>query len=238
MDRQAAQHRDGHRALPGWCPQLEAHPIHTGARHVVGAHLGGIGKAVPQRARHRAAVHPRHDRIVFVEDGRAIGRQRLEQLALGLLDRLERPDPRQVDRLDGRHHPDRRHGHLGQLGDLAADVHPHLEDGRLVLRTEPQQRQRQPDLVVHVAFGPQGPPRRTQDRGGRLLGRGLGDAARDADDEWREPATPARSDGSERGLPVGHAHDRHVAEGCGIARRGRVTSTAAAPRAIASGRWS
>ena len=85
-----------------------------------------------------------------------------------------------------------------------------------MLRTEPQQRQREPDLVVHVAFGPQGPPGRTQDRGGRLLGRGLGDAARDADDEWREPATPARGDGSERGLPIGHAHDRDVAQGCGI----------------------
>ena len=67
---------------------------------------------------------------------------------------------------------------LGQLGDLAADVHPHLEDGRLVLRTEPQQRQRQPDLVVLVAFGAQGPASRAQDRGDRLLGRGLGDAAR------------------------------------------------------------
>ena len=57
-----------------------------------------------------------------------------------------------------------RRGDPGQLGDLAADVHAHLEHGGLVLRTEPQQRQRQADLVVLVALASQ---RREPARRGR-----------------------------------------------------------------------
>ncbi len=40
------------------------------------------------------------------------------------------PIRRQVDRLDGGHHADPRLGRSGQVGDLAADVHAHLEDER------------------------------------------------------------------------------------------------------------
>ena len=80
------------------------------------------------------------------------GGQGLEELALGLFDGLEGADPRQVDGLDRGDDADGRTRDPGEVGDLPADVHPHLEDGRLVLRSQVQDRQRQPDLVVPVAL--------------------------------------------------------------------------------------
>ncbi len=204
-------------------------PVDAGTDDLVGTHIRALGEPVAEGPRRGPIVHPRHDRVVLVEDRRSVGGKRLEQLALGLLHRLERADPGQVDRLHGRHHADRRPGHRRQLRDLAADVHPHLEDGRLVLRAEPQQRQRQPDLVVHVAFGAQRPAGGAQDRRGGLLGRGLGDAPRDADDERREPAAPAGRHGAEGGLAVGHPNDRHVAERGGIVGRPRDEHRGRAP---------
>ena len=218
---QAPWHRDGDGSFPGRRPEAEPHPVDSGAGDLVGAHVGAVGESVAQGAGGRPVVHPRDDRVVLVEDRRAVRRQRLEQLALGLLDRLERPDPRQVDRLHGGDDPDRRPGHRRQLGDLATDVHAHLEDGRLVLRAEPEQRQRQPDLVVHVALGPQRPARRPEDRRGRLLRRGLGDAPRDADHERVEPPAPTGGHRPEGGLAVGHPDDGHVPERRGVVRGAR-----------------
>ena len=121
-----------------------------------------------------------------------------------------------MDRLDRGHDADPRPGDAGQVGDLAADVHPHLEDGRLVLRAEAQERQRQADLVVLVALVAQRPEAAAEDGSDGLLGRGLGDAPGHADDQRIEPAAPAGGDRPERGQRVGDADDRDVAE------RGRV----------------
>ena len=54
--------------------------------------------------------------------------------------------------MHGGHHADGRTADRGELADLPADVHAHLEDGGLVLRPEPQDGQRQADLVVLVAL--------------------------------------------------------------------------------------
>jgi hypothetical protein len=48
--------------------------------------------------------------------------------------------------------PDARHRQSSQGRDVAGHVHAHLDHGGLVFRTEPQERQRQTDLVVLVAF--------------------------------------------------------------------------------------
>ena len=153
--------------------------------------VGVVGEAVADGPRDGSRVHPGDDRVVGVEDRPAARRQRLEQLALGLLDRVERADPREVDRLHRGDDADRRPGHRREVGDLAADVHAHLEDRCLVLRAEAQERQRQPDLVVLVALVLERPARRAEDRRDRLLGRGLGDAAGDPDDQRIEAPAPA-----------------------------------------------
>ena len=187
-------------------------PSETGRRDGVRADVGVGREAVGEAARRRAMPHPADDRVVRVEDRPAVRWQRLEQLALGRLDRLERADPGQVDRLDRGDHPDPRLGHPGQVGDLAADVHPHLEHGRLVLGAEPHERQRQADLVVEVALVAEGPEAGREHARDGLLGRRLGDAPGDADDERLEAAPPAGRDGPQRGKRVGDAHHGDVTE--------------------------
>ena len=158
--------------------------------------------------------HPPDPLVVGVEDRRAVGRQRLDELALGPLDRVERADPATGGRgWTAVTTPIRGRADRGQLGDLAADVHAHLEDGGLVLRAEAQDGQRQADLVVLVALALERPEAAAQDRRDRVLRRGLGDGAGDADDERVEPAPPGRRDGLEGASGSGHADDGHVAEG-------------------------
>ena len=57
-----------------------------------------------------------------------------------------------------------------QVGDLAADVHAHLEHRGLVLGAELEHGQRQPDLVVLVALVLERQEARREDRRNGLLG--------------------------------------------------------------------
>ena len=70
--------------------------------------VGVGGEPVGHHPRARPRRHPPDALVVGVEDRDAVGGQRLDELALRLLDRLDRPDPRQVDRLDRRHDADLR----------------------------------------------------------------------------------------------------------------------------------
>jgi hypothetical protein len=174
--------------------EREPHPIQAGRLDRVGADVRVGGEAIAHHAGLRSSRHPADPLVVGVEHGDAVGWQCFNELALGFLDRLDRPDPRQVDRLDGRHDADLRPCHRGELGDLAAGVHPHLEDRGLVVWSEAHQRQGQADLVVLVALVLEGDQGRTEDRRDRLLGRGLGDAAGNPDDERIEACPPCGGD--------------------------------------------
>ena len=136
VDREPAERRvaAGRRSPAG--TQREPHPVGACGRHGLRADVRIVGEAVGHGPRRGPRRHPADDRVVGVEDGRAGSRQRLEELALGRLDGLDAADPRQVDRLDGGHDPDGRPRHGGEVGDLAADVHPHLEDRGLMLGAE------------------------------------------------------------------------------------------------------
>ena len=100
-----------------------------------------------------------------------------------------------MDLAHGRHHSDLRERDGRQLGDLATHVHPHLQHCRLVLRTHPQHRERQADLVVGVALTLESHEALGQDGGDGLLGGGLGDAAGHSDDQRREAPSPGRGHG-------------------------------------------
>ena len=149
------------------------------------------------RARER-----RDPRVVVVQDRRAVAGSASTSSALASSIASMRSGPLQVDGRDRGHDPDRRPAQGGQGRDLAADVHPHLEDGGPVLRPQAQERERQADLVVLVALAPQGRHRGAQDRGRRVLRGGLGDAARDADDERLEAGPPGRGHGVQAGERV------------------------------------
>ena len=206
------------------CPvgaQHEAHAIRAGRLDRLGTDVGVGREPIAQAARRRARTHPADDRVIGIEDCDAVGRERLQQFALGRLDGLDRTDPRQVDRLDRRDDADPRPGDPGELGDLAADVHPHLEDDGLVLRAETEQGEWQPDLVVLVALVAKRPETAPEDGRDGLLGRRLGDAPRDPDHDRLEPAPPAGRDGAERRQRIDDPDDRHVTECCRVGRRSR-----------------
>ena len=215
VDGMATQARQDDRPPTGWGPQDEAHAGRCRRLHGLGSHLGRRPEAVGQDPGRRPVGHPGDPLVVGVEDGRAAGRERLDELGLGLLDRLDRADPRQVDRLDRRHDADPRPADPGQVGDLAADVHAHLQDERLVRPIEAEDRQRQADLVVLVALAAQGPEADGEDRADRLLGRCLGDAPGDSHRERVEAAAPAARDRPERVDRPADSHDADLAEHLG-----------------------
>ena len=135
-------------------------------------------------------------------------------------------------------------------GDVAGHVHAHLEHRDLVLGSEPQQRQRQADLVVLVALVAQHRPARRQHLGDLLLGGRLGERSRDAHHERVEPVAPRLGRAPERRARVvdrDHAHarpegvQRLVArrlsnDECRGARSDRVTQESVAVRAFAGQR--
>jgi hypothetical protein len=219
VHRQLAQPRDARRE-PRGAPtpggrqaEREAHPVEARRDDLLGAHVGVGAEAVAEDAGGGAIGHATDPAIVLVQDRDAVARQRLHELALGLLDGRDRAHPAQVDALHRRHHADLRASQARQVRDLAPGVHAHLEDHGAVIRAEPEERERQPDLVVLVALRTEGPELRPEDRRDRLLRRGLGDAAGHADDERREPGAPAGGEGAERHERVLHGQHGHVAEG-------------------------
>ena len=130
----------------------------------------------------RADRHHRDQRVVGVEHGGTVGRQRLDQLALGQGDLLlgaELPDvgPAHVE-----HQRDVGWGDRAQLGQVADSTRAHLQDQVARLPVGPQHRQRQAELVV------EGPGRRHGGAGvgqharQHVLGRGLALGAGDRDD--------------------------------------------------------
>ena len=100
--------------------------------------------------------------------------------------------------------------------------------------TEPQDRQRQPDLVVQVALVAERRHRGAEDRRDRFLRGGLGDRARDPDDQRIEAGPPRACDRLQGAKRVVDQHDRRVATG-EVAGSGR-TGDEHAGRACRDGR--
>ena len=99
-----------------------------------------------------------------------------------------------------------------QVGDLATDVHAHLEDGRLVLGAEAKHRQRQADLVVLVALALERPRASPRTAATASLVEVLAMLPVTPTTSGSKRAPPAGGHGPERGRRVGDADDGHVAE--------------------------
>ena len=156
--------------------------------------------------------HPSNPLVIGIEDGRATRREGLDQLALLGLDRLDRADPGEMDRLDAGDDADPWPADPGEIGDVACDVHAHLEDERLICGGEAQDGQRQADLVVLVALVLERPIASRQDGRHGLLRRGLGEAPGDPDGERIEPPAPGGGEGVERRQRPGDPDDADVAD--------------------------
>ena len=146
----------------------EAHPVDAGAIDVAGGHVGVGREAVGQRPGRVRARHPRDPLVVGVEDRRAVGAAAPRRSSpLAALDRLDRADPRQVDRLDGGHDADPRAGRCAARSAISPPTYmPISRTAASVAGPRRSSGQRQADLVVLVALvaqrpavGPPGRPR-------------------------------------------------------------------------------
>ena len=98
----------------------------------------------------------------------------------------------------------------GQRGDFARMVHTHFNDGSAMTGAEPQQGQRQTDVIVEIALrGQHGVAESgTQDAGDHFLGRRLAIAAGDSDERQGEARTPGLRQQAERDACIGNDNQR------------------------------
>jgi hypothetical protein len=164
---------------------------------------------LPPKPHHAAGVPPSDHaqaRVVPVEDRRAVWPQTLEDLGLGVRDRVHRGKELQVDGGDAR---DRGHVGLGEHGesaDLPRCRHAHLQNGRGVRGREAQEGEGQAVLVVEIAFGLEHrPPRGEKVRRHVLRGR-LADRPRHRHDRERGFAAHVTGEIGEAFRGVGHPH--------------------------------
>ena len=190
--------------------QVEGHPVDAERAHVIGTDVGGRSEAIREDARPRVRAHPTDALVVGVQDGPAIRREGLDELALAGFDRVEGPGSRQVHATHGGDDPDRGLREPGQQRDLTGDVEAHLEDHGLVLGAKTKQREGQADLVVEVALAAQHRAADGEDLGDLLLGGGLREGAGDADDERVEALAPGCRDGAQGVARIGHPNDRRL----------------------------
>jgi hypothetical protein len=174
------------------------------------AHVRGSRAAVRDDPRLSVAGHAGHPRVVGVEHGHAVGRQRAHETGLLLAHAVERAEELGVHRGDGRHDRHRRLRQRGQRGDLTAGVGADLQHRGLVLGAQAQQRQRQPPLVVERALRLEHVPARGHHAGGQLLGRRLAVAAGHGDHRDGEARAVERGQPAQRLRGVLDEHQRHV----------------------------
>jgi hypothetical protein len=139
VDGEPAERRDCDGPVHAGGREDEAHSVGAGGHDVLRSHVGVGREAVRHHPSAGPARHPADTLVVGVEHREpAVGRggELLDELGLGSLDGVEGPDPRQVDGLDRGDDADHRPADAGQIADLAADVHPHLEDGCFVIGPE------------------------------------------------------------------------------------------------------
>ena len=138
------------------------------------------------RARH-------HARIVGVGDEHVAGARLLQDLGLGVGDRVRGCEEPEVRVADVGPHADVRLGDADQRPDFAGMIHAELDHRDLRPRPQLQERERQADVVVQIPLVPEHPVTRRQELRRDFLRRGLARAAGDRDDRRaRPPADVAR----------------------------------------------
>jgi len=130
------------------------------------------------------AGHGPNQRVVAVQDGNATffrGGQGARKLGFGLRNLLDGAQTLQVDRPHIGDDSDSRPGPGAQVRDLPQRVHAHLEYCPLIFAAEPQQRQRETNFVIKIAFAANRRVADRQDVRDGFFRSSLANAAGDAD---------------------------------------------------------
>ena len=85
-------------------------------------------------------------------------------------------------------------GDAGQRSDLAGVIHSHFDDGDFVLRGEAEELQRQAEVIIQIAFGPEDTKLCGKRGGGGFLGGSFAGRAGDGDDAVAPLATHMRGE--------------------------------------------
>ena len=189
------------------CAQLEA-----GEVPVVDPAAGAEGDGLDV-----ASDVGREQRLPEREHGGAAGRERGDERGLLGGDRLHRAHLLEVDGAQGGDDPHLGLGDPGELGDLPAPAHAHLEHEHLGADGRAEDRQRQPDLGVEVALVGDDAELLAEHRAQEILGRRLADAAGDADDRAGQGAAPVAGQALQRVERVVRREDHGVVGGLGVA---------------------
>src|SRR5207244_966455 len=127
---------------------------------------------------------------------------------------VERSEELGVHRRHRGDHADRRSGHGAERGDLALLIGADFHHECLVLGGQPQERERQPPLVVEGGFRLQHSPARPEHRGDHLLRRGFAVGAGAGDDRNGEIAEDERPLGGAYEILDGEGRHRQLAARC------------------------
>ena len=118
---------------------------------------------------------------VVAEHRAAVGRQRGEQLRLGIGDFSQAAELAEMRVADAGDDADRRPGKLGQRGDLAGMIRPQLQHRVVVDRLDGRHAQRNAELVVEVSRAGRAAEPPAKHAVNHLPGRRLAGAAADGD---------------------------------------------------------
>src|SRR5213594_3776724 len=157
-----------------------------------------------------AARHPGDARVVGVERDPAGGGHGAHERRLLLVHAVERAEELRVDGRHVRHDAERRPRQLRQVGDLAGPVGAELEHERLVLGDEPEEREREPPLVVEARRGLEDLPARAEYARDQLLGRRLAVGTGHGHNRNRKPRAMICGEQAERLCGVLDEDERHI----------------------------
>jgi hypothetical protein len=144
--------------------------------------------------------------VVGRKDRRAVGAERLDRRTVLARHRVDAGHELEMLALRVVDQGHRRSGDRRQPRDLAGMVHAELDHCGAVRRPQPQQGQRQADVVVEVAFGGEAGVALpgTEDRGDHLRHRGLAVAAGHRHQRQDEAPAPGRGELAESEARVRH----------------------------------
>jgi hypothetical protein len=155
-----------------------------------------------------ANPRPRHHaRIVPVGDQQALWTGVLEDLRLGVGNRIDRCEVLEVRFTHVGPHAHVRLGNLDQRSDFPGRAHPQFHHGHVGRVHHLQQRERDPDVVVQVAPVPEGAESQRQERGRHFFRRRLPRRARDRNDAGARLAPHLVRDPLQAPRRIGHRDD-------------------------------
>src|SRR5216683_1347787 len=163
--------------------QVEVDAAQPFALDLLGAKVGTVLHAVANDTCRRCRRHRVNPRVVGIEHGDSVPGQLLDELLFRLLYAFDGTYTFEVNGLDAGDHANARPRQTRQQTNVADAIHGHFEHGDLVRWVQSvQDRHRQTDFRVEVAFALQHAALRAEHAGGYFLGRRLTEAAGDADD--------------------------------------------------------